>query len=183
LTQAAPAVRRTPLRTFDFGLSLQAGFAYSSAAKPSFGVKDRYIAGVRTISGLSFTVGPHELWEGGNNFSRHVNPEKVTWEPLVLEQGLAVDDTLVQWAEAARSYALTGKVDDTRPVKRHLIIDMFKPRTPDQAPLAVHQRFVVINAWVSKLVLLPKLDAMASEVALSTLEIVHEGWFADDPRP
>lgn len=170
-----PANARNPLRTFQFRLRMS-----TSAAGD-------YVAGVRTVSGLSVSVGAYETWEGGNNLHRYAQPHKVNWEPLVLEQGLALDDTLERWARAVLEFARTGKAPG-EPVKRDLFLDVWDAWAhPTEVPPpggmeARIRSFHVHNAWVSKLHALPKLDAMAGEVALLTLELTHEGW-EPVPRP
>lgn len=161
--------RRDPLRTFQFRVSLEPG-----------GGSD-YIAGVRSISGLTWSMSAHETWSGGNNYHRYTTPDRITWEPLTLEQGIALDDTLEEWANAARDFHKGG---GTGPVKRTMIIDLWDRTGVGDEPFlfseaALVRTYRVRNAWVSKLVALPKLDAMSSEVAFLSIEVMHEGWDDD----
>ncbi|RKH55915.1 phage tail protein [Corallococcus llansteffanensis] len=163
-----PANARNPLRTFRFRIRMN-----TSAA-------GQYVAGVRTVSGLSVHVSPFEVWEGGNNLHRYAQPHKVNWEPIVMEQGLALDDTLERWALAVLEFARTGKAPGEA-VKRDVFIDLWDgfahpTEVPAPGPEARIRSFYVHNAWVSKYHALPKLDAMAGEVALLSLELTHEGW-------
>jgi phage tail-like protein len=157
--------RRDPLRTFQFRLKLMTG------------PNTDYIAGVRSVSGLSWTMSVHETWSGGNNYHRYANPNRITWEPITLEQGVALDTTLEAWAEAARDLHQGGAASA---VKRNLTIDVWDRTAlgaePTGAAHPILQSYIIRNAWVSKYVALPKLDAMSSEVALLSVEIVHEGW-------
>jgi phage tail-like protein len=169
LTNGVPITtnRRDPLRTFQFRLRLEPD---RSGLQP-------YIGGVRSVSGLSWDLSVQEIWSGGNNYHRYANPDRLTWEPITLEQGLAVDDRLEDWANAARGLHGTGFLT---PVKRNLRIDVWDGVAhPADPPLTLVRRYIVENAWVRKFVALPKLDAMASEVAFQSLEVVHEGWRVD----
>jgi phage tail-like protein len=143
------------------------------------------LAGVQKVSGLTAAVGAYETWEGGNNLHRYANPDKVTWEPIVLEQGLALDDTLEAWAAAGFHWARTSRRPAV-PVKRLLRIDLLEPEvrrrgvvTPGAPPEAIPKatrQYLVKNAWVSRFSALPRLDALSQEVALLSVELIHEGW-------
>ncbi|RKH07824.1 phage tail protein [Corallococcus praedator] len=170
-----PANARNPLRTYRFRLRMD-----TSAAGD-------YVAGVRSVSGLTVQVGAYEVWEGGNNLHRYAQPHKVSWDNIVLEQGLAVDDTLERWARAVLEFVRTGKAPGEA-VKRDVFIDLWDEyahptEVPTPGPAEARIRsFHVHNAWVSKYHALPKLDAMAGEVALMSVELTHEGW-EPVPRP
>jgi phage tail-like protein len=185
MPNVSPSARlRDPLRNFQFQVLLD-GLEGPSTV----------VGGVQRVSGLSHTVTAYEVWEGGNNLHRYANPDKVTWDPISLEQGLALDDTLEQWASAVRHFAMTGQLL-TPPgakgplrLKRNVVIEardpVFAPSSaqmasPKAAPLG--RRYRVFNAWISKYNALPKLDATAAEIALLSVELTHEGW-ALEPFP
>jgi phage tail-like protein len=170
------AIRRDPLRTFQFRLRLD----------PPRPGGTPYIAGVRMVSGLAWSLSVHETWSGGNNYHRYANPDRITWEPITLEQGIALDSSLEEWADAARSFLCISldpsvksdldpsvkRVPPPPSVKRELVIDVWNAGDPPEAAI----RYTVHNAWVRKFVALPKLDAMTSEVAFHSVEVIHEGW-------
>lgn len=172
-----PTVRlhtRDPLRSYSFVLwSIDPGGQATM------------LAGVQKVSGLTASVGTYETWEGGNNLHRYANPDRVTWDTLTLEQGLALDDTLEKWAQAVLEWSRTGLPPKER-LKRYLRIDVDEPTvarrgvvTPSAAPETVtkgKRQYLVKNAWISKFAALPRLDALSNEVALLSVEIVHEGW-------
>lgn len=172
------ATRVNPLRTYRFRIKLDPP---GRSALPG-----GYVAGVRSVSGLSLQVSPFEVWEGGNNLHRYANPNKVTWDPVVLEQGLALDDTFERWARAVLDFVKTGKApqagsDGTAEVvKRDVTIDVWDDYTHGSSPPppggASLRSVRIYNAWVSKYHAVPKLDAMAGEVALLSVELIHEGW-------
>ena len=203
---AAPVVQaRNPLRNYQFRVGvLTIGEAPTTT----------YVAGVKGVSGLRVQVNPWETWEGGNNLHRYANPNKVVWEPVTLEQGLALDDTFERWAQAVIDYSIGKKPKE--PVKRQVYIDLWDdlqypagpptlagplgrppPEGPPLARLPItsnpavpidraaqlgprFRRYHLQNAWISKFAPLPKLDSMTSEVALLSVELMHEGWFKED---
>ena len=201
----APIVQaRNPLRNYQFRIAVISSGTITATAS--------YVAGVKSVSGLRVQINPWETWEGGNNLHRYANPNKVIWEPVMLEQGLALDDTFERWAQAAIDYSIGKR--PTESVKRQVYIDVWdenqyssgpptltppaaapKPGTPPngRTPIgsnldtgirsalqgARFRRYHLQNAWISKYAPLPKLDSMTSEVALLSVELVHEGWFKE----
>ena len=191
----APIVQaRNPLRNYQFRVAVVNG----GAAAPT-----TYVAGVKTVSGLRVQINPWEQWEGGNNLHRYANPNKVIWEPVTLESGLALDDTFERWARAVLDFSTSCMPNSKEPVKRQVFIDVWDenaypagppgaappPKFPPRGSVPLTsgdvtysfsgprcRRYRLINAWVSKYAPLPKLDSMASEVALMSVELVHEGW-------
>jgi phage tail-like protein len=183
-----PKVRlhtRDPLRAFNFTV-----WSIPFEGEPTM------LVGVQKVSGLTTSVSVYETWEGGNNLHRYANPDKVTWDPITLEQGLALDDSLERWANAVVQWSRTGRPPKDEPVKRYLRIDVHDPAdprfavappsTPSKEPVGPKsagapsggaiRRYLVRNAWISKYVALPRLDALSQEVALLSVELVHEGW-------
>jgi len=175
----AEAQPRNPLRTYQFRI------AVVSLGKGA--PTHKYVAGVKSVQGLRVQVGAWETWEGGNNRHRYANPNKVIWEPVTLEQGLALDDTFERWAEAVIDYSTSGVVDPAEPVKREVTIDVWDEnlhgngmQPPPMEPIETYRprfrRYRLKNAWISKYQPLAKLDSLSSEVALLSVELVHEGW-------
>ena len=177
----ADANPRNPLRTYTFRLRLDG----ASTA----------VAGVRKVSGLSMTVQPHEIWEGGNSLHRFAQPDRAVWEPITLEQGLALDDSLEQWAQACISYLEIGRPPEGVPVKRNVVIEVWDPHRATEpadpvtggttaaaatGPAGRRRDYEVVNAWVSRFQALPSLDALGNDVGLLLVELTHEGW---RPRP
>lgn len=153
-----PAGRRDPLRAYRFRVSL-GGEA---------------VAGVQKVSGLRLTVGARETWEGGNALHRYANPDRATWDPVTLHQGLALGDTLERWATAVVGYLRTGRAPAGEAVKRDVVIDVLEDRWPPDP--AAPRSYLVHNAWISKYEALPALDALGHEIALVSVELTHEGW-------
>ncbi len=168
---------RDPLRNYQFTISLQTNGAQVT------------VGGVSKVSGLNAVVSPLEVWEGGNNLHRYANPDKVTWDPVTLEQGIALDDTLEVWALAVQSFVMTGRVQagpyaagGGTAVKRNVTIELWPPSNvagPPASQPGPARRYHLYNAWISRYNALPRLDALASEVALVSVELIHEGWTVD----
>jgi phage tail-like protein len=140
-----------------------------------------YIAGVRRVSGLTLTVAATETWSGGNSLHRYANPHRAIWEPILLEQGIALDTTLQVWAEAGIRFLRTGTVVTGNPVKRNVLLDVLDPALATAGETRPQFRYLIFNAWVSKYQAVPRLDAMADEVALLSVELTHHGWRRDPP--
>jgi phage tail-like protein len=175
-----PAVRFDPLRTYQFLVALLGPLNDTEAraflTDPG-GSAGPYIAGVKKVSGLNMTIAANEIREGGNSLHRYANPDRATWDPITLEQGLAIDNTLEKWAAAAADYLRYGSVTGG-PVKRNVLIDVWDPA---RVTAERYRRYLVFNAWVSRFQAIPQLDAMANEVALLTVELTHEGWRVESP--
>jgi phage tail-like protein len=141
-----------------------------------------YVAGVRRVSGLTVTVAGTETWSGGNSLHRYANPFRAVWEPIVLEQGLALDGRLERWANAGIQFLRTGVPPAGEPVRRNLRLDVWDTSSATEiGPFQqIARRYLIFNAWVSKLQAVPRLDAMADEVALISVELTHHGWRLDD---
>lgn len=183
--------RSNPLRTYQFRVALLPPPADPDFARPALGVGQEptpflpeapqdYVAGVKRVSGLNLTIAANEIREGGNALHRYANPDRATWDPITLEQGLALDKTLEEWAMAAVEFLRTGSGGEFGSVKRNLFIDVWDPRVHKEVPV---RRYLVFNAWVSRFQAIPQLDAMASEVALLTVELTHEGWRQERASP
>jgi phage tail-like protein len=197
---AVSAVPYDPLLTYQFRIQLldppaEAAFDDVPAERGTLGTSTApttraigspstgYVAGVRRVSGLSVTVASTETWEGGNSLHRYANPHRAVWEPIQLEQGLALDMSLQAWAEAGLAFLRTGTVNPAQPVKRNVLLDVWDPGDASAGPARPRVRYVIFNAWVSKFSAVPRLDAMADEVALLTVELTHHGWRTEPPPP
>lgn len=177
-----------PLRTFQFRVKFmtpRTPASGSSSSTTPTADPAAYVAGVRAVSGLTWSISSYETWSGGNNMHPYVTPNRTSWEPITLEHGIARDNTLELWAEAARAMAETPS-SVVHNARRQLQIDVWdhavlsgNPQNADKDKFLYS--YLVHNAWVSKYVALPRLDAMTSEIALASVEITHEGWRREPP--
>lgn len=171
----AQAFPRDPLHNYQFRVGLLDGAGGEGGAE--------YVAGVQKVSGLNVSIAAAEAWSGGNNLQRYANPDKANWDPITLEQGLALSSTLEDWAQAALEFLGNGRKPVGGPLKRNCFIDVWDPHLyrRGQGGAALSEpgrvrRYFIFNAWISRFHALPQLDAMANEVALLSVELIHEGW-------
>jgi phage tail-like protein len=111
------------------------------------------------VSGLGTETEVVEFREGGSNDVRKL-PGRTKWPPIVLKRGFTGDRTLYDWATAN---ATTGTV-----VRRSVLVTV---HDAEGQPVA---RYHLEHAWPSKW-MGPTLKASGNEVAIETLELVHEG--------
>jgi len=116
-------------------------------------------AGFREVSGLDTSADPVEYREGGEAITPRKLPGLVKYTNITLKWGVSDDHELWDW----HNKALTGKVER----KNGSIILL------DEAG-AEKLRWNFRNAWPSKWSG-PAFNATGSDVAIETLEIVHEG--------
>lgn len=117
------------------------------------------IGGFQECSGLDTAIEIEDYKEGGLNDRVRKFPSRVTWSNLVLKRGVGVGDDLWNWHAA---YAMgTGKRRDGLIVLENDL----------HIPLKMWQfsRGLPIK-WTG-----PTFNAKASEVAIESIEIVHEG--------
>jgi phage tail-like protein len=111
------------------------------------------------VSGLDSTIDVVEYREGGWNTTPHKFPGQTKHANLVLKHGMASDHELVDW----HKNAVDGTVD-----RRNGSVILLDRRGTEAA------RWNFLRAWPSKYTG-PSLNAKASEIAIETLELVHEG--------
>jgi phage tail-like protein len=118
------------------------------------------VAGFEECSGLSSQTDVIEYREGGDRTrSARKIPGLTRWSPIVLRRGVSTHRELWQWRRAI----VDGQLD-----RRAGAIVLLGH---DRSEVA---RWVFREGWPSKWEG-PHLRARSSEVAIETLEIVHEG--------
>jgi phage tail-like protein len=157
-----PANRKDPLGVFLFGMKITgagqpAPAGIGASAKTDAVPQMDSSAGTaffKTISGLGFSADAQDVVEGGiTTFTRKViQPRK--WNNIKLAQGFTGDMTLWNWR--------------MNPSRVNLTIYALGP---DMQTIC---SWDVINAYPIKWDG-PELDASKSELAIETIEIVHEG--------
>ncbi len=117
-------------------------------------------AGFAEVDGLAGEIDVIEYREGGDKrSSSRLLPGLTRYASVVLRRGFAGDATLFEWWKAVRDGAL-----DRRAVSIVLLDEKREPVA----------RWTLARAWPTKYDASP-LNARSSEVALETLELVHEG--------
>lgn len=111
-------------------------------------------------SGLSVKVDAVTLHEGGENTFEHQLPGKVSHPPLVLKRGVTKDTALLDW--------LSSFVEESRVKPRNVRISLTLPNG-DPGVSWVAERAYPLK-WEG-----PSLNAGRGEVAIESLELVHQG--------
>ncbi len=134
----------------------------------------RYVAGVSRVSGLRRHTEVVEHREGGDPSAIHKSPGLTRYAPIVLERGITHDLEFEQWADKAwKLGAGSGNEVSLRDFRKDLTIELYN----EAGQLVIGYR--VYRAWVSQYTALPELSANATEVAIETLVLEHEGFERD----
>ena len=123
-----------------------------------------FVAGFSEISGLEQEIELEEFKEGGMDFVHHL-PVGIRYPNLVLKRGISVDSQLYRWYKKVLQAVRYG---GTIPKESMVYISIMDSRGLEKI------RFMLKNVYPVKWVG-PQLNASASEVAIETLELVHEG--------
>jgi phage tail-like protein len=128
------------------------------------------VPGIFRVSGLKriTAVMPHR--SGGEVTEDRVSPGITTWEPIVLERGRTHDTSFEDWANLVWNEGGEMSLAHYRKDIRIELLD-------EQGKTVM--AFNITRAWPSEYLALGPLDADASEVALETLTIQHEGFKRD----
>jgi phage tail-like protein len=118
-------------------------------------------AGFQEVSGLSSELGVIEYREGGENITTRKYPGQVKFSNISLKRGLTDNVELYNW------HKQWADGDPAAPRKNGSIV--LRNRQGGEV-----QRWNFFNGWPSKWTG-PALNATANEIAIETLEIVHEG--------
>jgi phage tail-like protein len=111
------------------------------------------------VSGLDSTVDVVDHREGGWNTTLHKFPGQTKHANIVLKHGMATDRQLVEWHRAI----VQGTID-----RRNGSIILLDRQGAEVA------RWNFVRAWPTKYTG-PSLNAEASDIAIETIELVHEG--------
>jgi phage tail-like protein len=116
------------------------------------------VAGFTECSGLESETDVIQYREGGDARIRLI-PGQTTYSAITLKRGFVVDRSLWEW----RQQVVTGQA-----FRRNVSIVLMNEARQEVA------RWNLADAWPSKWHG-PDLNGRASDVAIETLEIVHEG--------
>lgn len=156
-------VRLDPFPAFNFYVILVD--ASSAAAAVATAVRATVTGGFSECSGLSLSMQPHELREGGLNSHAHKLLGPMSCGNITLKRGMTLSDDLWTWYD--------GFVQGRGTRRDGLIMLVSELRLPVkvwhfQEGLPVH--------WTG-----PTLDAARSAVAVEQLEIAHHGLTLSSP--
>ena len=116
-------------------------------------------AAFQEVSGLDSTLDVIEHREGGDNLSVRKFPGQTKFSNITLKWGMTDDSELYDWHRAA----VNGEVS-----RRNGSVVLLDRRGQEVS------RWNFFNAWPSKWTG-PELSAEGSDLAIESLEIVHEG--------
>jgi len=134
------------------------------------------VAGFAECAGLQMETKVFEYNEGGRNDTTLKFPQTTTYGNITLKRGITLSNDLIEW----HLDIVAGRFErNPRPPR-----DATRPRLPNQnRAIAIIlqdelgldvKRWTLINAFPVKWIG-PDLKANATEVALETLELAHEG--------
>ncbi len=113
-----------------------------------------------SVSGLSFEIDVVEYRERGVNDVVHKLPGRVKYPNIVLKQGYSgAPSDLQKWA---------FRIAAGTPEAKNCTIVLYDVRQKEVA------RYRLVNAWPQKWTA-PDFNASSNELAIETIEIVHEG--------
>lgn len=113
----------------------------------------------KKVSGIGSTISTQALNEGGQNLYSHKLPERVQYENLVLERGLAVGSLLFIEFNAAMSLFKFNP--------SNVLISLL-----DEAALPISS-WLVVNAYPVKWIV-SSLDADSNAVIIETMELSYQ---------
>lgn len=122
------------------------------------------VAGFSEVSGLEQEIEMEEFKEGGSDFVHHF-PKAIKHSNLILKRGLSTSDELRKWYQNVLKSISYGSAI---PKSSMIYITLLGPRGEAQTRFCVKEAYPI--KWSG-----PQLNANGSEVAIETLELMHEG--------
>jgi phage tail-like protein len=119
---------------------------------------DLSIGRFRECTGLSVEVETKDYMEGGSNEFVHKLPTRVKYPNIVLKRGVTHEEALLKWFLDSRSI----------PQRRDMTITLLGPGTKPVRTWAFLNAYPV--KWTG-----PNLNASSNQIAVETLEVVHNG--------
>jgi phage tail-like protein len=124
------------------------------------------------VSGLSVSVEPEKITEGGQNQYSHQRPSRMSWPNITLKRGVTQSNDLFDWfaKTSGDGYEGAGNVIEMLPAAITLISD-----AGDRLREWVVDRAFPVQ-WTG-----PTFAASSNEVATEELEIAHHGFKPQNP--
>jgi len=126
------------------------------------------------VSGLKSTAAKFEIQEGGMNNHVHQRSGVSKWENLVLKFATNASEELYQWREMSRNMTFDEDDVETRETTGAIVL---KDNEGNEL-----RRYNFTGAWPVSWEG-PTFNSEASELAIETLEISHEGIYIDEWPP
>jgi phage tail-like protein len=124
-----------------------------------------FVAGFSEVSGLEQEIEIEEYKEGGMDYV-HKFPTGIKHPNLILKRGISGNSTLRVWYEAVLKAITYGRV----PIPKEPLVYIALMDGEGNEKMRFMLKFAYPIKWIG-----PQLNATASEVAIETLELVHEG--------
>jgi len=122
------------------------------------------IAGFSEVSGLDQEIETEEFHEGGVDFIHHL-PKGIKNSNLVLKRGISDSNELRNWYnDVVKAISFGSKI----PKSSNISILILNAVGEDEVRFHIKSAYPV--KWSG-----PRLSGSGSEVAIETLELVHEG--------
>ncbi len=122
------------------------------------------VAGFSEVSGLNQEIEVEEFQEGGVDFVHHL-PKGIKHSNLILKRGLSTSDELRKWYhEVIKAIHYRKAI----PKSSDIYISIIGTTGEDEVRLHIKSAYPI--KWSG-----PQLNAKGSDVAIETLELVHEG--------
>jgi len=148
-----------PFRTFKFRVYFEG--------------KSEPVALVNKMSALKRTTEVVEWRQGGETNTVRKLAGRTKYEPITLEQGLAIDTDFEDWADRVNKWASVDQSEKDNDFRKELRLEVL------DLDGEVKLKYKMHKCWVSEYTAIPDLDANANTVAIKTLKIENEGWEKD----
>lgn len=130
-------------------------------------IDDIAVAGFSEVSGLEKKIETEEYKEGGNDFV-HKFPKGVTYGNLTLKRGLSDTDQLWKWHQNVSNAIINRK--PLKKYKKNITLVVLDDSRQNTQWLFTFKEAYPIK-WAG-----PGFNAKENNIAIETLEIVHEGF-------
>jgi phage tail-like protein len=135
---------------------------------------DREIPGIVRVSGLRRHTEPVVERSGEDPNRTSSSPGLTTFDPITLESGRTHDPAFEDWVADVHAFQRRSTDETDLPqYRKHVRIELLN------AAGQVVMAFLVRGCWPSSYTALDELDAMASETAVESLTLQHDGWERD----
>ncbi len=125
-----------------------------------------FVAGFSEVSGLEQEIEIEEYKEGGMDYV-HKFPTGIKYPNLVLKRGMSGNPSLRVWYELVLKSITYGGL----PIPKEPIVYIALMDNEGNEKVRFMLKFAYPVKWIG-----PQLNATASEVAIETLELAHEGF-------
>lgn len=125
-----------------------------------------FVAGFSEVSGLEQEIEIEEYKEGGMDYV-HKFPTGIKYPNLILKRGMSGNPSLRVWYELVLKSITYGGL----PIPKEPMVYIALMDNEGNEKVRFMLKFAYPVKWIG-----PQLNATASEVAIETLELAHEGF-------